>query len=150
MAQTNRLGNIRRRPRLVEDRGLEAAIVELVRELEVNTTAHATVELAPRTHEALSRQQEAHVIQIVREVLSNIARHAQPSEVWVSVGARDGCFTLAIDDDGLGFDPARVARGQGLSNIEARVAALGGTLEILPREGGGTRHRVRVPLPTQE
>jgi signal transduction histidine kinase len=137
------------RPRLVEDRGLESAIVELVRELEVNTTAHATVELAPRANESLPRQQEAHVIQVVREVLSNIARHAQPSEVWVRVEERDGYFTLVIDDDGLGFDPAKVARGQGLSNMEARVEVLGGVLEILPRDGGGTRHSVRVPLPSE-
>jgi signal transduction histidine kinase len=137
------------RPRLVEDRGLESAIVELVRELEVNTTAHATVELAPRAHESLPRQQEAHVIQVVREVLSNIARHAQSSEVWVRVEERDGFFTLVIDDDGLGFDPAKVARGQGLSNMQARVEALGGVLEILPRDGGGTRHSVRVPLPPE-
>jgi len=138
------------RPRLVEERGLEAAIVELVRELEVNTTAHATVELAPRAGQVLARQQEAHVIQIVREVLSNIARHAQPSVVSVRVEQRDGFFRLVIEDDGLGFDPSKVSRGHGLSNMEARVEALGGVLEILPRAGGGTRHSVRVPLPAEE
>lgn len=135
------------RPRLVEERGLEAAIVELVRELEVNTTAHATVELAPSAGQVLARQQEAHVIQIVREVLSNIARHAQPSVVSVKVEQRDGYFSLVIEDDGSGFDPSKVSRGHGLSNIEARVEALGGVLEILPRAAGGTRHTVRVPLP---
>ena len=138
------------RPRLVEERGLEAAIVELVRELEVNTTAHATVELAPRAGQVLARQQEAHVIQIVREVLSNVARHAQPSVVSVKVEQRDGFFRLVIEDDGLGFDPSKVSRGHGLSNMEARVEALGGVLEILPRAGGGTRHSVRVPLPAGE
>ncbi|TMK43281.1 MAG: GAF domain-containing sensor histidine kinase [Actinobacteria bacterium] len=138
------------RPRLVEERGLEAAIVELVRELEVNTTAHATVELAPRAGQVLPRQQEAHVIQIVREVLSNIARHAQPSVVSVKVEQRGGFFSLVIEDDGLGFDPSKVSRGHGLSNVEARVEALGGVLEILPRAGGGTRHSVRVPLPAEE
>ena len=136
------------RPRLVEHHGLEAAIVELVRELEVNTTAHATVELAPRAGEALAEHQEAHLIQVVREVLSNIARHAQPSEVWVRVEQADGFFTLIVDDDGLGFDPAKVVRGHGLNNMQARVDALGGVLEILPRSTGGTRHNVRIPLPT--
>ncbi|MCW3036917.1 MAG: histidine kinase [Actinobacteria bacterium] len=134
------------RPQLVEDRGLEGAILVLVRELEVNTTAHATVELSPRATEALGRQEQGHVIQVVREILSNIARHAQPSVVSVRVEDRDGFLALLIDDDGLGFDPSSVARGQGLSNMEARVAALGGSLEILPREGGGTRHSLRVPL----
>ncbi|HEX9314568.1 MAG TPA: GAF domain-containing sensor histidine kinase, partial [Actinomycetota bacterium] len=138
------------RPRLVEERGLEAAIVELVRELEVNTTAHATVELAPRAGQVLARQQEAHVIQIVREVLSNIARHAQPSVVSVRVDQRGGFFSMVIEDDGLGFDPSKVSRGHGLNNVEARVEALGGVLEILPRAGGGTRHSVRVPLPGEE
>ena len=77
------------------------------------------------------------MIQIVREVLSNIARHAQPSVVSVKVDQRGGFFSLVIEDDGLGFDPSKVSRGHGLSNMEARVEALGGVLEILPRAGGG-------------
>lgn len=134
------------RPRLVEDRGLEGAILVLVRELEVNTTAHASVELSPLASEALGLQEQGHVIQVVREILSNIARHAQPSVVSVRVEERDGSLLVLIDDDGLGFDPSSVARGQGLSNMEARVQALGGVLEIVPQEGGGTRHSLRVPL----
>jgi signal transduction histidine kinase len=133
-------------PKLVEERGLEAAIVELVRELEVNTTAHATVELTPRASEALRAEEQGHMIQIVREILSNIARHAQPSEVRVRADRDGGWFSLVVEDDGVGFDPASVRRGHGLHNMESRVAALGGTLEIEVREAGGMRHIVRVPL----
>jgi signal transduction histidine kinase len=134
------------RPRLVEDRGLEGAILELVRELEVNTMANATIEFAPRASEALGREEQGEVIQVVREMLSNIARHAQASQVSVRVEERGRFLVVLIDDDGLGFDPSSVARGHGLSNMEARVEALGGFLEILPRESGGTRHCLRVPL----
>jgi signal transduction histidine kinase len=134
------------RPRLMEERGLESAIRELVRELEVNTTAHATVKLASQVCDALEPQDQVHVIQVTREILSNISRHAQATHVRVVAEVRDGAFALDIEDDGVGFNPGTVRRGHGLDNMTARVEALGGTLSITPGSEGGTLHAVRVPL----
>jgi signal transduction histidine kinase len=135
------------RPRVVEERGFEEAILGLVRELEVNTTAHTTAELAPSCGGALGPSGQAHVIQIVREILSNIARHAHATEVRLRADARDGQFLLDVEDNGAGFDPSVPSRGHGLRNMAARAAAIGGKIEISPRDGGGMRHRVRVELP---
>ncbi|MGH3118438.1 MAG: sensor histidine kinase, partial [Gaiellales bacterium] len=51
-----------------------------------------------------------------------------------------------IVDDGVGFDPASVRRGQGLHNIEDRARRLDGTLTIVPANGKGTRHLVTIPV----
>ena len=90
-----------------------------------------------------------HVIQIVREVLSNIARHAGASRVTIQFLSTGGQLNLTIDDNGKGFEPANVRPGHGLANIEKRVIDLSGHLEITRLETGGTRHRVRFPAHTE-
>jgi signal transduction histidine kinase len=134
------------RPKLVEERGLGAAIHELARDYEVNTLARTIVDLHDDGCAAFAPDQQTHVIQIAREVLSNIARHAQASEVRITCKREGDEVALVIEDDGLGFDPATVARGHGLSNMEARAQTLRGSLVIAPREPSGTRHELRVPM----
>jgi signal transduction histidine kinase len=73
-------------------------------------------------------------IQIVRGILSNIARHARASQVWVACGVTDEhTIVMTIEDDGIGFDPATVQRGDGLSNIEERAERLDGKITISKR-----------------
>lgn len=128
-------------PKSVEERGLKAALEELVRELEVNALAETTVELSMDALRLVPDSAVGDLIQIAREVLSNIARHAQASEVSVACSIRDGeTFVMTIEDDGVGFDPSSVDRGHGLTNIEERSRRLGGTLAISERRPKGTIH----------
>jgi signal transduction histidine kinase len=138
------------RPKLVEERGLAAAIQELGRDYEVNTLARAVVELDPDACGSIRPDDQTHVIQIAREVLSNIARHAQASHVFIACEGDDEEIRLTIEDDGLGFDPETVKRGQGLTNMEARARSLEGSLTIEPREPVGTRHLLRMPRSEKE
>lgn len=134
-------------PKAVEERGLKAAIEELVKDLEVNTLAETTVQLSEGALRALPSSANSNVIQIVREVLSNIARHAQASEVWVACAIIGGNrFVLTIEDDGIGFDPATVDRGHGLTNVEERAANIHGDLRIHERDPKGTVHTVTIPV----
>lgn len=138
------------RPQLVQEKGLAAAIHELARDYEVNTLARTLVDIDEGAASLFRPQQQTHVIQVAREVLSNVARHAQASEVRITC-VRDGSeVLLIIEDDGLGFDPETVTRGHGLSNIEARARSLKGALTIAPREPTGTRHELRVPVGDME
>lgn len=136
-------------PKMVEEKGFFAAISELVRDLEVNTLAHATIDLDEAACGAIAATEKAHLLQFVRETLSNIARHAQASEVEVSCGVVGDHIELRIEDDGISFDPASVKRGQGLTNMEDRAVKLGGTLDITPREPKGTSHVLSIPDPSQ-
>jgi signal transduction histidine kinase len=84
------------------------------------------------------------ILAVVREALSNVARHASASTVRVSVRAADGQIVVIVQDDGVGAD-ASIARG-GLVNLEDRATDLGGTFAVNRNEGGGTVVDWRVPL----
>ena len=126
-------------PKSVEERGLKRAIQELVRDLEVNALAEATVQLSDDALDMIPVAARGDFIQIAREILSNIARHAQAREVTVACAVRDGNFVvMTIEDDGVGFDPDTVKRGHGLTNIEDRTREIGGKILISERAPRGT------------
>ncbi|HEX9066410.1 MAG TPA: GAF domain-containing protein [Streptosporangiaceae bacterium] len=84
-----------------------------------------------------------HLLTALREALSNAARHAQASQVRVTVTV-NGELVLTVTDDGVGFSAG--GRRSGLRNLEQRAAGLGGSLVTGPAEGGGTTLVWRVPL----
>lgn len=88
------------------------------------------------------------VCAIVREGLSNTARHAGPTGARVVVGRAPGAIVVTVEDDGpvLGWQPHPGA-GQGLAGLRERVAALGGTLDAVERREG---FRLTVRLPDKE
>jgi signal transduction histidine kinase len=81
------------------------------------------------------------------EALQNVVKHAGPEATTMINLSLDGphlCF--GIHDSGIGFDPDDVPRGNGLVNMRDRIEAVGGTLEVTARKGGGTSVRGRVPI----
>jgi signal transduction histidine kinase len=95
------------------------------------------VEVPVATREALVR--------IVREAVSNTARHGKASAATVVLSAA-GPVTLRIDDDGIGFDPSdRDGRGFGLTSMSERARALGGELHVSSTPGSGTSVEVVIP-----
>jgi len=136
------------RPPTPPGEGLAQALENLVTELRVN--AHMDVEV--RVQEGIDRlltpEQTAAIVQIAREGLINVVKHARARTVTVHAGVANGLFTLRIEDDGVGFDPRapREAARQGLRNMHARALSLQGALEVDSRPGWGTRLTLRVPV----
>lgn len=93
---------------------------------------------------ALPDEMAAHLLAVLREALSNAARHAHASAARVTVRAGDELL-LEVSDNGRGIDPA-VTRSSGLTNLRRRAERLGGTFEVTGRPGGGTRLRWCIPL----
>jgi len=94
----------------------------------------------------LSPNQEVHVLQIVREALSNMVRHAGARRARVAVlGDAGGEVGIEVEDDGvgLGAPPEDARNHHGLSIMRERAHSLGGEIEIGDRAEGGTRVRVR-------
>jgi PAS domain S-box-containing protein len=95
------------------------------------------------------------IYRILQEALTNIGKHAHPEHVTVSAVKEGSRVHFAIQDDGKGFDVARVlgtpGRGVGLAAMEERLNMVGGTFEIHSREGEGTRLSFTIPtLPAEE
>ena len=88
----------------------------------------------------------ADVIQVTREALSNIGRHADATTCRVTLHREGESGVLEVDDDGKGFDPDTARRGDGLSNLEQRAQALGGKASIESAPTQGTTVRIVIPL----
>ena len=77
---------------------------------------------------------------VFKEILTNVARHADATRVEIRLREREGAVTLVIRDDGRGFDTESASRGRGLDNIEARAKELGAILSLETRPGEGTSY----------
>jgi signal transduction histidine kinase len=93
--------------------------------------------------ESLDDERSEHLLAVLREALSNVARHARASrvEVKVDVGAE---LILTVTDDGVGM-PADAVAGGGTVNLRQRAGALGGVVEVRAAEPRGTCVRWSVP-----
>jgi ligand-binding sensor domain-containing protein/signal transduction histidine kinase len=87
-----------------------------------------------------------HLYLIYKEVITNIARHANAEEVMVTLELTGRTLVLTVSDDGTGFDTMKEAKGMGLKNLSHRASAIGGTIEIRSSPGAGTRTIVTVPI----
>jgi signal transduction histidine kinase len=89
---------------------------------------------------------ELSVYRIVQEALTNTLKHADPSNVTVTLAFRDARLELEVVDDGTPTTPGSATTGQGIIGMRERVALLGGELQTGPREGGGFRVAAQLPL----
>ncbi|BCL81280.1 sensor histidine kinase [Ktedonobacteria bacterium brp13] len=140
------------RPDALENIGLIESLRMQCQALEYRTGAKVLCDidtlpsedlLPPGTHEMLFR--------IVQEGLSNIARHARASSVWVSLYQQGRYLLLEIGDDGQGFDVASVDNhvgpgGMGIKNVYERIRTLDGYVQIWSLADKGTTLHVAIPF----
>jgi len=134
------------RPGILADRPLGEALRLLIMDFEARSGVSTKFEIDDKVAGRLSKR-GSDVVQLTREALSNISRHAQARSCRLRLATVRGWAVLTIHDDGVGFAP-RSARpnGQGLLNMEQRVVALGGRMSIRSQLQQGTRLRVALPL----
>ena len=95
--------------------------------------------------QAIPRPLDEAVYRIIQESLSNAVRHGRPRRVEIKLDHDGDDVRVTICDDGAGFQPAQQKPGFGLSGMEERIKALGGTLSIRVREQGGVVVSARFP-----
>jgi signal transduction histidine kinase len=87
------------------------------------------------------------VYMVVREAIHNAAAHSSPSIVRLGIALESGECRVEIHDDGCGFDPARASTSRhGLANMRARIAEIGGRVDLSSAPGSGTTVSIRLPL----
>ena len=133
------------RPGILADRQLDEALRHLGEEFQQKSGVVTVVDVDPAVASELTAV-AADVLQLAREALSNVGRHAEASTCRVSLYRRDHQAVLEVDDDGRGFDPETNRRGDGLANVESRTRELGGNVSIESAPGKGTTIRVALSL----
>ncbi|HKF16374.1 MAG TPA: PAS domain S-box protein [Candidatus Dormibacteraeota bacterium] len=132
------------RPGLVADRHLTQAMQDLAEQLERQHGVACAVEVDQAVAARLAGR-AADIVQLAREALSNVGRHASAATCRLSLRGEPGFAMLEVEDDGRGFVPGEDGEGWGLRNLEERAAALGGSLDIASAPGEGTTVRLRIP-----
>jgi len=135
------------RPGILADRQLDQALQRLCEEFQERTGVLAIAEVDPAVAAELTGR-AADVVQLAREALSNVSRHAEAATCRVSLYRDQDAMVLEVDDDGRGFDPTATAgtgTGQGLRNLRERAEHLGGQAQIHSAPGQGTQVRVTLP-----
>jgi signal transduction histidine kinase len=127
-------------PPLLADKGLASALEAQSRK------AAMPVRVETDGIGRYSQEFEAAVYFCVLEALQNASKYADASDVAVRLWQENGDLLFSVADDGRGFDQATTPLGTGLQNITDRLAALGGTLDIRSRPGGGTIVSGRIPV----
>jgi len=140
------------RPSVLDDLGLVAAVEWQAQEFERATGIPVQLEVNAE-HVELQDRCATTGFRILQETLTNVARHAQPTRVHITLRVSAEILTLEVRDNGRGISDAEIAsrRSLGLLGSRERALACGGELEIRGLKGQGTRVSLRIPLgPTAE
>jgi signal transduction histidine kinase len=89
------------------------------------------------------------IYRVMQEALTNIGKHAFPRHVSLEIKRKNEHVSFVIDDDGRGFDQAKVfaeKKTLGLLSMEERVKILGGSFELSSHENQGTRISFTIPV----
>lgn len=136
-------------PPVLRELGLGPALVWLCEELERNygLIVEARIEPLPL---ALSETVSAILFRAARELLINVAKHADSDLATLELYQERDCLLLVVEDDGVGIGDMAQAfagkQGVGLSNVRERILFIGGRVELDTKPGGGTRAQLRLPL----
>jgi len=130
---------------MLDDLGLSAALEWQGREFSRHTGVPASVSVAGALDD-LSDAQRTCIYRVVQEALTNCARHANATNVTVSVRTAKENIVVVVRDDGIGFKQSPSMRvGIGLLGIKERVQALDGKFNISSAPRQGTTIQVQLP-----
>ncbi len=120
--------------------GLRHAVVNLADELTPTLGMRPEVRFVGPVDNAVPPHVADHILAVVREALTNAAKHARASRFAVEISVDDDIVLVEVIDNGSGLEVDRAGSvGHGLTNLRNRAEKLSGNFEILSVEGGGTR-----------
>lgn len=125
------------RPVALGDKGLAAALQAYTRDWSRQTGIHVTTH-AEGSH-SLPPPAEHALLRVAQEALANVARHSHATTVTVDLTYAADAVTLAIADNGRGFDVHAIQKGVGLDSMRERIEELGGRMQVDSQLGTGTR-----------
>ncbi len=132
------------------DMGLASAAEWLLAGFQDRTGIHCRLEMPAGEELQLDDEHATAAFRILQESLTNVARHAQASDVRVRIERLAHALVIDVCDNGIGFDPAEVRTRKtfGLMGMRERALMFDGEAQIDSAPGGGTTLHVQIPLPS--
>jgi len=132
------------RPSLLDDLGLPAAMrwygENYLREQGLQVSLDVEEELT------LPAEIQLATFRIFQEIVTNVLRHSQAENISIELYEAGGELVLAVEDDGVGFDPREKFAGIGLVGMRERAALVGGTITFDSSPGTGTQVVLKIPV----
>jgi PAS domain S-box-containing protein len=131
---------------MINEVGLGEPVQEIIENMRMMQRITVAFEYDDILEDTLSPDMQLMLYRIIQEQTNNIIRYSQATQVVITITKTGDTVHLAIDDNGIGFDPQKTVKGIGLINIRNRVEVVGGHLEIITRPGQGCRLVIEVPF----
>jgi len=128
------------------DRGARARMLAVAEEMASLLGFPPRMRLDGPIDTALASDLVDQLVPVLRESLTNVAKHARASSAVVRIEVVDGWVELEVADDGVGLPQVLRPNGMGVGNIQERAVLLGGEATLSSVAGGGVRVLWRVPL----
>jgi signal transduction histidine kinase len=93
----------------------------------------------------LDESREVMIFRIIQELVANIIKHSNASKAIIQLSRHDDQLSLAVEDDGIGFDVENATGGLGMKSLRSRVDYLKGSLQIESNAGQGTSVYIEIP-----
>lgn len=135
------------RPVMLDDLGLVPAIESLLHDLSQRTGIIVSL-VSDAVAMELGEPVATSVYRMVQEAITNVARHAEATQVEVRLEHEEGALMVRVRDNGKGYDVEAAARrkSHGVLGIMERAHTLGGRASLARQQGGGTLVEISVPM----
>lgn len=134
-------------PENLRQQSFSESVLSLTQTLGSGREVNFDLRIDEQAAASLTDPQITNLLQIIRESISNSLRHGNASQITLRLHESAGEMGLLIQDNGVGFDPNRLAaRGHGLDNIKARTDRINAGLRITSAPGEGTRLVITLPV----
>ena len=129
--------------------GFAAALEDLKQTVEGSGSIKMLLDLS-HSSQRFTADTEINLYRIVQEAVSNILKHAEATEIKISLNLTENQYLLSIKDNGKGFDTSIVQSGMGLQNMQARAGKFKGDYSVKSEPGNGTHIHITFNPKTYE
>jgi len=127
--------------------GLKHALDELIGKINKASIINIQINING-LEERIQETHEIALYRIIQEILNNIIKHAEASNVFINLKKENNELSLQIKDDGKGFNISRIEKSAGLGwkNIQSRISMMSGHLNIISQIEKGSEINIKIPL----
>lgn len=129
-----------------EEEDMISAIETMLQQVMSSGTINVHKSISLPDESLIESKVKVAIFRIVQEQLSNVIKHAEAKNLFITIEFSGNALLLSIKDDGKGFHPAEKKTGLGFQNMKSRVAVMDGAINILSKPGDGCTIEVNIPL----